>query len=273
VDQILSLPIQLNENLHIVWTFMLILTRMTALFGVFPGLGEGQRGLPVRGPAIFLFSVVAMFGSPYAAMPSNWLVIAFGLVSEFMLGLCLGFIPILIIAGVQTAGHLASTTMGLGAAQLMDPSMGVHVSDIARIYGDLAIVLFLLLGGHHILMYTASGMGGQLVPGTFVMNDLTVDFLVGKSSQIFSAGIMISSPVVVALLLTNFVMGMITKAVPTVNIFIVSFPLTIGIGLIISIIAIPEMIQFVSREFAGVESSVATIVEAGTQGHADAQIQ
>jgi flagellar biosynthesis protein FliR len=55
--------------------------------------------------------------------------------------------------------------------------------------------------------------------------------------------------VVVALLLTNFVLGIISKAVPTVNVFIISFPLTIGVGLTISIIALPEVAVFLEREF------------------------
>jgi flagellar biosynthetic protein FliR len=60
---------------------------------------------------------------------------------------------------------------------------------------------------------------------------------------------LIAAPVIVALLLTNFVMGIISKAIPTVNIFIISFPLTIGVGFAISILAIPEMAHMLEREW------------------------
>jgi flagellar biosynthesis protein FliR len=42
---------------------------------------------------------------------------------------------------------------------------------------------------------------------------------------------------------------LISKAIPTINIFIVSFPLMIGIGLSISILALPEVVHFLDREF------------------------
>ena len=70
-----------------------------------------------------------------------------------------------------------------------------------------------------------------------------------------------ASPVIVALLLTNFVMGLITKAVPQVNIFIVSFPLTIGIGLVLSALSLPEIMVLFDREIAGIESTIAVLLE------------
>jgi flagellar biosynthesis protein FliR len=55
-------------------------------------------------------------------------------------------------------------------------------------------------------------------------------------------------------------MGLISRAVPTVNIFIVSFPLTIGIGLILSLIALPEMIVLVTQHFDAVELSIERVL-------------
>jgi flagellar biosynthetic protein FliR len=43
-------------------------------------------------------------------------------------------------------------------------------------------------------------------------------------------------------------MGIISKAIPTLNIFVVSFPLTIGVGFAISILALPEVGLLLERE-------------------------
>ena len=64
---------------------------------------------------------------------------------------------------------------------------------------------------------------------------------------------MISAPVIVALLLTNFVLAIISKAVPTVNIFIVSFPITVAVGLGISILALPEAGHYLARQYTRLE--------------------
>jgi flagellar biosynthetic protein FliR len=66
-------------------------------------------------------------------------------------------------------------------------------------------------------------------------------------------GCMIAAPVIVALLLTNFVMALISKAVPTVNLFIISFPLTIAVGLGISIIALPEVVYYLTEQYRRLE--------------------
>lgn len=254
--EILSVPGAILANLPSLWTFFLLFTRFTAFMLLVPGLGMGERGLLVRFPAILVLSVASMYSSPTAELPANAIWMAVGFVSEILLGAAMGLIPMMIIAMVQTGVQLASTTMGLGMGNLIDPTLGVQVSDVTRIVGDLCIITFMTLGGHHVLVYAASGMGGQIVPGSFFITDFTMDLLVSRSAEILRFGVILSAPVVVALLLTNFVLGLITKAVPTVNIFIVSFPLTIGIGLVLTGLALPDLTLEFSRQVKGIENQV-----------------
>jgi len=258
--EFLLIPGKIVENLGVVWTFILLVVRFTALLIVIPGLGQGLGGTLVRTPAILVLAFSSMFSSPLAQVPENWTVLVLQIASEFALGAVLGLIPLLIVSGVQTAGYIASTTMGLQASQLIDPTLHISIPDIARVYGDLVVVMFLLTGGHHVAVHAAAGLGGQLIPGTFVPAGGSFGLLLEKSGDVFRLGVMLSGPVIVALLLTNFVMGLITKAVPTVNIFIVSFPLTIGIGLILSALVLPELVQIVTRELLSLESSALTVL-------------
>ena len=257
----LKIPLNFFENLNLIWTFVLLLVRFTCLMMVIPGIGTGMTGLFVRTPAIVVLAFSGLSSGVYAQVPADWGLLIGQMISESMFGTILGLIPLMIVTGVQTAGHLASTTMGLQASQLIDPTLHISIPDVARIYGDLVIVMFLIIGGHHIIVHAAAGMGGQIVPGTFLASVNSIDLLVAKSADIFRLGVLISAPVVVALLLTNFVMGLISKAVPTVNIFIISFPLTIGIGLILSILVIPEMVVVAKRELIGIEKSVLVVVQ------------
>jgi flagellar biosynthetic protein FliR len=156
-------------------------------------------------------------------------------------------LPTLIIAGVQTGGQLASTSMGLGAGQLMDPTLQTSTTQLARIFSDLLVISFLLMNGHHILLYVASGLGDQIVPGTFVLGVNSLDVLVRQSGVVFELAVLVSAPVVVAILMTQFILGICTKLVSQLNIFIISFPLTIGLGLILSAIVFPMFLQVGSR--------------------------
>jgi flagellar biosynthetic protein FliR len=162
-------------------------------------------------------------------------------------------IPILIVAGAQTAGHLASGTMGLNGAQMVDPTTSTSLSDLARIYSDISVLIFLMVDGHHVAIQQLATFSQSVTPGTFMLSEGGINLLIEHSARVFEMGCLMAAPVIVALLLTNFVLGIVSKAVPSVNVFMLSFPLTIGIGLTLSMLALPEMLYFLARQFTGLE--------------------
>lgn len=262
----LSIPLQLLNNMDMVWSFMLLMIRYGTMFLLVPGMSAGLgRDIEYRLPVIFVLSCVSIGTGPYATVPGNWGVFVEQAVGESLFGMAVGVIPLMVVSGLQTAGYLTSTTMGLGAGQLIDPSIGIQVASISRILGDLVILLMFATGAHYVLIQAVAGMGGTIVPGSFTISEATLNLLIDRSGDIFRVAVMASAPVIVALLLTQFVMGLITKAVPTVNIFIMSFPLTIGIGLIITSLSLPDTMRFIDREIAGIENSVAIVVEDTTR--------
>lgn len=246
---IFLLPQLILARLDVGWSFLLLLTRYTAFMMLAPGLGGGMSGLLIRYPAAVVLALVSIRPDAATALPTDVAMMAAQAASEMVLGSIVAIIPLTIVAGAQTAGHLASGTMGLNAAQLIDPSTQAALPDLARIYSDFAIITFLLMGGHYLAISELAGLNDAVQPGTFIISATGLDTLITQTARIFQIGCLISAPVIVALLLTNFVMGIISKAVPTINIFIVSFPLTIGVGLVISIIAMPEVMHYLSREF------------------------
>ncbi len=249
----------ITDHLDLIWTFSLLCVRYFALISFLPGIGMGERGILIRLPGVLVLAFAAMSSGVYAPLPENWAILVTSLFGEILLGGLIGLFPLFIVSGMQTAGFLSSTTMGLGAGQLMDPTLGMGVPSLSRILGDLCIVLFLMLDGHHLIINAVAGMNGSIIPGSFVPTEVTMELLVNRSADIFRLGVMVSAPVIVALLLTQFVMGLISKAVPTVNIFIVSFPLTIGIGLVLSALSLPEVIKFATHEINGLERTVMTV--------------
>lgn len=244
-----ALPGIALERLDIGWTFVLLLMRHVTFLMIIPGIGGGMAGIVVRYPAAIVFALAAFTMESVVPVPTDMGTMAVQLLAEMILGAIIGLVPILIVAGAQCAGQVASGTMGLNGAQLIDPTTQANLPDLARIYGDIAILMFLLVGGHHVAIYQLSGVESAIRPGSFILSGAGISTLVDQSAEIFHMGVMIAAPVIVALLLTNFVMAIISKAVPTVNIFIISFPLTIGVGLGISILSLPEAGHYISRQF------------------------
>jgi flagellar biosynthetic protein FliR len=234
------------------------------MFLLIPGIGAAQRGIAAKYSAILMFSLVSMYSSATVPLPTNLALMAGMILSEMALGACIGLIPLLMIAALQNAGQIASTSMGLQAGAVMDPSTGISVSELSKIFGDLFMIAFLYVNAHHVLIMAASGLNGRLIPGSFLIGESSLEFVIQRSADIFMYGLLFASPVVVALLLTNFVMGLVSKAVPTVNIFIVSFPLTIGIGLILTLLMIPELMKANEKVITSTDSSVSVILQDAT---------
>ncbi len=248
IDSLSSLASLFVTRLDLGWTLLLLMARYMAFMVIVPGLGSGISGVAIRYPACLVLALVSLHVERTAAVPADMGMMAAQMFSELLLGSAVGFVPLFIVSGAQTAGHLASGTMGLNGAQLFDPSTSAPLSDLSRIYSDLTITLFLLVGGHHVAISALAGIDSGIAPGTFMMSTAGLETFMEQSGRIFQIGCLIAAPVVVALLLTNFVMGLISKAIPTVNIFIISFPLTIAIGFAISILALPEVANFLARE-------------------------
>jgi flagellar biosynthetic protein FliR len=249
IEQLNQVAQSLLTRLDVGWTFLLLATRYLTFLMLIPGIGGGMAGLGLRYPAALVLAFVSFKIERVSGVPAHVVDMVLQLASEVILGAVVALVPMLIVAGAQTAGHLATGTMGLNGAQMFDPSTSSQLSDLSKIYSDISILLFLFIGGHYIAIAELAGLTENVMPGRFVLSGEGLAALIDQSARIFRIGCLIAAPVVVALLLTNFVMGIISKAIPTVNIFIISFPLTIGVGFAISILALPEVAQFLEREF------------------------
>jgi len=261
MDALHAVPILLFQRLDWAWTFFLLLTRYMALLMQLPGLSGGKQGLMVRVPGALVLSGVSVVSGPAASLPGDWFLGSAALLSEYLLGTMLGMIPSMMLAGLEAAAQMAGVTMGLAAAQLIDPRTGNQSSPLAILTQCLVTCLFLLVGGHHVVLYAAAGLGGTLIPGTYLVGEGSLRLFMERSGNIFTAGVMLSAPVVVALMLTQFVLGVVSKAVPTVNVFIVSFPLTIGIGLTLTCLSLPEMLHYCRSEILTSERQVMIVVD------------
>ncbi len=249
------------SRLDFAWTFLLLLTRYMVFMIVVPGLGSGVLGVSLRYPAVIALAAATIGTGAIAPVPAHLAEMVVQMCAEMLLGAAVGIVPLLIVAGAQTAGHLATGTMGLNGAQLFDPSTSSQLSDLSRIYSDIAILIFLFMGGHYIAVGQLAGLSQQIQPGSFVLSEGGIRELIDQSGRIFQLGCLMAAPAVAALLLTNFVLGIISKAIPTVNVFVISFPLTIGIGLAISIVALPEVAVLLQREFTRLPEVVGRIIQ------------
>ena len=215
--------------------FMLVLSRVAGIFAALPVFGGRRLPLRIRVVTIFMITLVsfpALAVSP-PQTPSDVFSLALLALSEVMIGLTLSFITQCVFAAVEFSGQIIGMQMGLTISSILDPTMGTQTQIMSVVQSLFATLLFLALNVHHIFIRTIVDSFRIIPLGGWRISGELLNFLVMRAADIFIIGIRLAAPVMVSLLLTSVALGVMARAFPQMNVFMISMPLNIGMGLII----------------------------------------
>lgn len=214
-------------------SLILIFIRISIVLFMFPFLGGVMVPNTVKAGlalmiTIMLFPVVDVDPKLF---PTGLLASANVIVSELAFGLIVGLMARFFFAAIQLGGQLVGYQMGFAIANVFDPESGNQGSILAQMGYWVAIVLFMLLNGHHIFLEALRDSFTVIEVGSFGFREGMVMKMTEASGDMFSMAIRMGAPAIGALLLTSAAFGVVAKIVPQMNILIVAFPLKIVVGL------------------------------------------
>ncbi|MFN7453514.1 MAG: flagellar biosynthetic protein FliR [Pseudobdellovibrionaceae bacterium] len=224
--------------------FALVFLRLIAFVVAWPVFGSAS--VPVY-TKILLALVMSMVVFPTLSFPngSNMLmgqeVMAFA-AREIFIGLFLGFLMRMIFFAVSVSGEIMSVSIGIASAQLYNPAMGGTSNVVEQFQIWLATLFFLAMDGHHIFI---SGLvkSYEVVPLAAQMVNSAGFATVATSIQaVLVMGLKMAAPVLLAIFLANLAMGILGRAVPQINVLMTSLSVTISIGFVVMILAMPMFI-------------------------------
>lgn len=194
--------------------------------------------------AMILFPVVHVEAK---AFPATLFELFRLVAAEAMVGIMLGFTIQIFFEGVRMMGQMVGFQTGFAITNIIDPQHGSQVSILANLSYWVAIVLFLTLNGHHILLKSLQESFEMIQVGAIQLNRQALQAAVDHSGRMFVVGIKIGAPAIAALLFTKVVFGLVTKLIPQMNIMIVAFPVQIVIGLLFFGISLNMLLFFIER--------------------------
>ena len=212
--------------------FGLVLIRTSAWFLSSPvfGLGTGFSGYKVG--LIVILSVVTFLtiGAPFdvAFEPAIYAVMA---LREILIGVFLGLFLQLILVTVRVAGEMISQEMGFMVARQVDPVSGVQSSLVTNFYENLFILTLLLLNGHHWLVRSLNHSFQRAPVGELWFGPNITATIRAMFGQMFGAGIVFAAPVMIFLVLVSLLIGILARAVPTLNVLEVGFSIRVMVSL------------------------------------------
>jgi len=207
--------------------FTLVLTRISGLTMTAPIYGTPEVPRQVR---VLLAVALALLITPtqwhvQLERPGSTLMYLTLAGSELLVGFCLGLGVVILFSGIQLAGELVGRIGGLMLADVFDPQSESNVPLFSRLMFLVGLAVFVLIGGHRVVMAALLDTFRTIPPGSAAFSDSIVASLVALLAQSFALGVRAALPVVAALLLSTLVMGLISRTLPQLNILVVGFGL------------------------------------------------
>ncbi len=228
-----------------------IFARVVGLMRTTPFLNRTEIPMLAKVGFALLFSIMlTMFLRPEISQNSTPIV--YTIIINFLCGALIGFIVNCIISAAEAGGDIINMQQGVSSATIMDPSTSSQLSIMGKLFSILGIIIFLEIGGAY-WTFNAFIRSFEIFPiyGSFVPIDEIVNmpYLIKITSNVLYVGLQIGSPVLIATLGQDIILGIISKTAPQVNVFQMSFLFKPCMGAAILIIVMPQLFDVISDYF------------------------
>ncbi|HAR41906.1 MAG TPA: hypothetical protein DCS07_04630 [Bdellovibrionales bacterium] len=240
-----------NFNQQELLSFFAVLVRYSVLFAILPFVGDksvpGQtKVLLALVVTIALFPALVSSGQVKPGDALVWGASASGIIStitlEVLFALALGFVARIMFDGILMGGNLMGSFMGFSIASTYDSHQESQSQVVAQVQMTLAMLIFLVLDGHHLMLRAA--LDSYRVVGVGSLNigfgPAFVDKLIQLSGSVITFGMELAAPIAISLFAVNVVFGVLGKAMPQLNILVLSFAASGLIGLGVLFLSLPE---------------------------------
>lgn len=146
---------------------------------------------------------------------------------QMLIGIGMGFAAKIVFLGFELAGEFIGAQMGLGFATFYDPLSSSQTPVISEFFNLIVLLLFLSMNGHLLYLATLVQSFSTIPISALPLGAGSWLNLAELGGKIFSAGLLLALPIVVALMITNVALAVLTRAAPQLNIFALGFPLTL----------------------------------------------
>jgi flagellar biosynthetic protein FliR len=252
-------------------TFLLILGRAGGLIISAPFWGGASvprlvRAMTVVCLSVALYPLVGTTPLPPGQREPALVALLTALGGEVLLGLVLGWAAQLLFAGMHLAGQMMETKMGLSLTQLVDPQNGGHTTLLPALLDLITALVFFSLNGHHLLIralassYTLFPLAGERPALSGVGGPDLARLLVASAEGVFTIALRVSAPVLVGLLFADILLGIISRAIPQMNVFSVALPVQLAFGVFLLLLSLPVLVWFCTHQLSALSSQLSAVL-------------
>lgn len=222
--------------------FGLYLVRTSALVLGAPILGSGAMFAGYKIALIVALSALlfSVSGTPIEGTVEP---VQYGLfvLREVMIGLSLGFVLQLVVLAVRVSSDMIGHEMGFAMANEVDPVQGFRTPLVTHFYETVFFLCVLAVNGHHWMLRALAESYDRAPIASIRFEAGLPAFVLNLFAELFAAGLTFAAPILVLLTLVSAMIGLLSRAVPQLNILEIGFNLRITAGLVAMLLFLPVL--------------------------------
>ncbi len=243
--------------------YLLVLVRVSGFVFTAPALSYQSVPTQIKAALSILLSILVIQTIPVVAVSYSG-IIGFSMLvlKELMIGLILGFMCKLCFYIVLFSVHLMDMEMGLSMATMFDPTSNMQITVTGNIYNYFVYLLLVVTNMHYYIIRSIMESFQYFNIGQAVfrlsLKDLMIDFM----AEYFVIALRIVLPVFCCMLLINVILGVLAKAAPQMNMFVVGIQIKLIVGIFVLILLVqtlPTVADFIFSEMRDISSRIITI--------------
>ncbi|GMU93456.1 MAG: hypothetical protein AMXMBFR4_25140 [Candidatus Hydrogenedentota bacterium] len=241
---------------------LLVLARFGGLVVSAPVLGS--RNFPAAAK-IGLSGLAAIIITPSIpaldqTLPDGALAFSLLAASELLIGVMMGFVMTIVFAAIQIAGQIIDMLTGFALMNVFNPALETQVPIFGFFLFIVAALYLLVIDGHHMMIKAMVATYERIPLGGVALHPELLREVSTWGRVMFVDGLMIAAPVAGALLLTYITMGLLGRLVPQIHLFVIGFPLTIAMGLIVVALSLAAYLSLLDGMFHRMFRDVGTLI-------------
>lgn len=244
------------------YLFELVLMRVTGFIVANPLFGRNNYPNLVKAGFIMVLSVFVWSMADTAVTPPSTLIeLVVRLLLEFGVGITLAFVMRVFFTVVQVGGEVLDAQMGLNMAQVYDASSQINMTVTASLLNVLMVLTFFAENGHYTLLRIFLSSGEVVPYGTATLGQAVAS---GVAEVFFSCMILslkLAFPILAAELLGELGMGILMKAIPQINAFVINIELKVIIGLLLLFVFLTPINEFLLEVEGDMLTALGRILE------------
>lgn len=247
-------------------TFLFVLLRTGAILFAAPIFGAFNVPMRIKFGLTFLLAFILTPLTPIVPMPATLVELALGVGAEVLTGSAIGLVIRFFFTGIEFAGQLASFQMGIGMSSAYDPLNSAQVTILGRLLSILSLLIFLSVNGHLMVIMALKKTFEVIPPYGLSFGGGFMESLLVFSKEIFILAVKFAAPIIAILLFVNLAMGIMSRSVPQLNMFVMGFAITILAGFVVLSLSLPVFESSLIKVFDDMWEGIFSLMR--VMGHA-----